>query len=433
MKTHPYIFIFSIGSLAVLGWWDHGKLTALRETRDRLSARAVKFGIPLENPSISKRLRPDRASEAKLAAARFIKHHKAHEAVKLAGEDPEKSPEIAANACFDWMAVLDSKQVRMVIEEVLNDPELDDKSRRKLIGNVVWLLVNDDPAGALALFSEFSTHLRDTGLGRQIAQSSLGALARESPHAALTWARDHAAGFPEIIKSTQETLISNTAIQDPALAFEIIRESGPHRNPGDLEAFILSSSKPEMRTMAFAALRQHLVMIDDQNVREEVEQRAWAGLAPGIAQDGFESGSKWLISVNLTAGELSNVLQRMGIGLANARKMEDTGRWVEWAAGILPAVDGEKCVLDMVKGWTSNDFHSAGLWLNACPESPMKLTAVRAYAETLARTEPEAAAQWALTLPPGKVRDQTLNNIYQNWPKEDATAKEAFATEHGVK
>ena len=41
--------------------------------------------------------------------------------------------------------------------------------------------------------------------------------------------------------------------------------------------------------------------------------------------------------------------------------------------------------------------------------------------------------QWIMTLPPGKDRDSTLKNIYQNWPKKDITARDAFAKGHGIK
>jgi hypothetical protein len=38
-----------------------------------------------------------------------------------------------------------------------------------------------------------------------------------------------------------------------------------------------------------------------------------------------------------------------------------------------------------------------------------------------------------MSLPPGENRDSTLKNIYQNWPKGDFAAAEAFAKKHGLK
>jgi len=90
----------------------------------------------------------------------------------------------------------------------------------------------------------------------------------------------------------------------------------------------------------------------------------------------------------------------------------------------------------MVSGWTQSDFQATGAWLNTTPTGPLKNSAIRSYAETVSRYEPEAAAQWALTLPPGEDRDQTLNRIYKNWPKKDDASKaaaEAFKSQYGVK
>ncbi len=42
------------------------------------------------------------------------------------------------------------------------------------------------------------------------------------------------------------------------------------------------------------------------------------------------------------------------------------------------------------------------------------------------------AVRW-MTLPLGRDRDETLNTIHMNWPKDDPTGKEAFVKEHGIK
>jgi hypothetical protein len=54
----------------------------------------------------------------------------------------------------------------------------------------------------------------------------------------------------------------------------------------------------------------------------------------------------------------------------------------------------------------------------------------------IASYEPEVAGQWAMTLPPGQDRDETLRDVYHIWPKEDPAAAEAaaaFAKLHGIK
>ena len=73
-------------------------------------------------------------------------------------------------------------------------------------------------------------------------------------------------------------------------------------------------------------------------------------------------------------------------------------------------------VRDLVGEWTQQDYVSAGKWLSAFPDGPAKSAAVEAYAEAVAEYEPHVAAQWAMTLPPGRARDSPCG-VYQNWPE----------------
>jgi hypothetical protein len=85
-----------------------------------------------------------------------------------------------------------------------------------------------------------------------------------------------------------------------------------------------------------------------------------------------------------------------------------------------------------MRNWTRNDYQSAGQWLTTAPDGLVKNAAIRSYAETVSPYDPETAAQWALTLPPGNERERTLRRIHQNWPADDSAAKEAFARKHGI-
>ena len=114
-------------------------------------------------------------------------------------------------------------------------------------------------------------------------------------------------------------------------------------------------------------------------------------------------------------------------------KSAETGQWIEWIGEKLPPEKTTDHIRNLVRNWTTNDYQAAGKWLAATPDGPAKNTSIRTYAETVASYEPETATEWARTLPPGKDREATLKHIHRNWPKEDATAKEAFAKKHGIK
>jgi hypothetical protein len=89
--------------------------------------------------------------------------------------------------------------------------------------------------------------------------------------------------------------------------------------------------------------------------------------------------------------------------------------------------------MDMMDTWTTHDYEAAGKWLASASDSPARNAAIRGYAKTVFKHDPETAMQWIMTLPPGSDRDNTLKNIHLNWPKYDPAGKEAFATEHGIK
>lgn len=431
MKARNCILLAAIIILALLGWWNQGELSALRESRDLLSARAEKLGIPAETTYPKKRPRPDRAAEARLAAAIFIKLHKRREAIRLAGGDPEASRETSANVFRKSLRPLDSKQIRVVIGEILGDPELDGRSRRKLIGQSLGFLAEKNPGAVLSLFSEFSPHLKDTGIGRQVVQKALGNLAEENPQAAYAWARTHAKEHPGIIARVKSTLVSATALRDPALAFEIVRELGSPNNADFAAASILRQPDHKLRSEAFEAFRGHLASLD-HNERRDVESRAWQTFAGQIAEDGFEKGSKWLLSVKPTPEELASVIRRMGSGLANSRRSEESALWMEWIAENLPAGTRNDHIARLMEQWTYSDYESAGKWLASAPGSPAKNAAIRGYAETVFKHDPETAMLWINSLPPGEERRQTLRFILENKLRDDPEAAAAFAKEHEI-
>ncbi len=90
---------------------------------------------------------------------------------------------------------------------------------------------------------------------------------------------------------------------------------------------------------------------------------------------------------------------------------DDTGKWIEWMSGKLPTGDWESKAGGMMDAWTRTDYKAAGLWLSQAADGPAKQAAVKSYAQAVAPYDPEAAVQWAKTLPAGKGRDELLEAI----------------------
>jgi hypothetical protein len=104
--------------------------------------------------------------------------------------------------------------------------------------------------------------------------------------------------------------------------------------------------------------------------------------------------------------------------------------------GELGFKDTNNAISNIVNAANSPEERTATLAALRSHLATLTDDAAKTTATTLSRYEPEAAAQWALTLPPGKDRDETLNQIYHAWPKTDPAAIEAadaFARQHGLK
>lgn len=74
-------------------------------------------------------------------------------------------------------------------------------------------------------------------------------------------------------------------------------------------------------------------------------------------------------------------------------------------SATFPPGKGEDPIMDMIRCWTNDDYEAAGKWLAAAPEGPAKNAAIRSYALTVFKHDPETSMQWIMTLPPDKSRN----------------------------
>ena len=265
--------------------------------------------------------------------------------------------------------------------------------------------------------------------------SSLGRWAEDDPLGALDWARKNAEKMPGLLsEDVKRGLIGGAATQNPKLAFDWVGELGV-RNPSQLYAEIAGVARTATeRTATLGALRDYLANRKDDVGSENIADVVVKRLAGTAMQEGFAAASEWVASAGLTDGEVARFASGLS-GAGGSAQSGEAGQWVEWVGMNLSTGKADEPIQNLVKGWTQNDYIAAGQWLTSMPEGPTKNSAVRSYAATVARYDPECAGQWAMTLPPGNDRDVTLNRIYQNLPKDDPASKqaaEAFAERHGI-
>lgn len=166
------------------------------------------------------------------------------------------------------------------------------------------------------------------------------------------------------------------------------------------------STTPAERTAILSALRDHLAAETGEEAGY-LRRSTLETLAANAMKDGFESATAWIDGAGLGDADA----ETMANGIKHWRTGPDTGKWIEWMGGKLPAEILNAKVIGMMNQWTSSDYKATGQWLNEASEGPAKVAAVRSYAHTLAPYDPAAAEQWAKTLPPGKEREELLEAI----------------------
>jgi hypothetical protein len=436
MKVSIAASILILLVAALFGVPGHQRLSTLRESHAKLVAAAAQLGVSIDtnNPDdpvrVTKREREDQEADARAAAAEFIAFAKEMEAMQKKGGPPDEAMQKRIMEIMDRMMSLDPAQLKILIAEVRAAKNLKDETRQNLIGFSIMTLSGDHPQAALALFTESSDLFTESGMGNHVISSSLAKWAKDDPLAAVEWVRKNSMKFPDLItEDAKRSLISGTAIQDPKLAFKLIGELGIKDASQSINGIVRAARTPEERTATLTALREHLATITDEKARRELSEKSVRCFTDNIVEAGFDDGTRWIAESDFTPAELDSFAS----GLRSYVKSDEVGKWIEWIGGKLPPEKADARIENLVSSWTRNDYQAAGKWLASAPDGPAKIAAVSAYAGTVSEYEPETAAQWALTLPPGKDRDQTLKTIYENWPKGDTAAREAFKQEHGIK
>ena len=438
MKISIALSFLILGLGSIFGWQESQRHATVRASRDQLVAEAAQFGVTLDSAQtrdgvrITKRDRErqqeDKELDAKNAAAEFIAFAKEMEVMESKGGRPDEAMQKKIMAVLGRMTALDPAQLKILIAEICANKDLKDQSREDLISFSIMTLSNDHPAAAITLLTESLSFLKNVGMTKEVMSSSLTSWAKDDPTAALQWVLSNGIKFPDLVDDqAKRGVIYGTAKNNPRLAFKLITELGIKDGNDAIRNIADGAKTPEERTATLAALRDHLATLPEGEVRDKASATALQSLGQNAVKEGFEAGSKWLETAALTPEQLAKICD-----FSSNMKREESGKWVEWLGAKLPIEKSKNSISKMVRSWTESDYQAAGKWLAATPNGPAKNTSIRSYAETVARYEPETAAQWAMTLPPGEDRQETLKNIYQRWPENDEAAKQAFKKLHGI-
>jgi hypothetical protein len=432
MKQSALISLMIFCLCAVPSLLQQRRLARTQAHYQTLEVAAAKLGItpPASGARLTKLQRADLEKQTRTQAAEVSAM-----AVKLANiaksqgrnsEDYLKQSEILMSK-LHGMA---ESQLRPLLAALQKNPQISEKSLREVTSLAIMQRSAAAPKAALALIHEFSDLLAKTTLRSDLISESLGSLATTSPAAALEWIRQNSVKIPELADDRISTeIIRGTAKNDPRVAFQLLTEMKVKDPAEAVQAIIeAGNTSAETRTSVLAALRDHLSTVTDLVTRGKIRDCAFASLAENIGPQGLDAMASWISQSKFTPEEKTQFAR----GLSYFSTRQDTGRWVEWLGENLPPEGISKPVGDLIGEWTQQDYQGAGTWLAAAAESPTKQAAVHAYAKAVAEYEPKVAEQWAMTLPAGPLKQETLRVIYRNWPSNDPQGASAFAADHGM-
>lgn len=428
MKARIIVLVSLAAIIAGAGWHESLRLSELRVRRQHAQREAARLAIESrasdEVAHKSARPRDPKAADDRQVVAEAISLVVDFEAAKKARSDSggDTSAE-SFEKLRKRLEGLSAAQVRRFIAEIRAREDISEAARKLPERIAIGSLLGRSPGEGLDLYVETNS-AEDARDGGSEVERALGSWAAKDSGAALEWIRRNLEKHGDFLSdSSKSEVIKQIASSNRKLAFQLIDELAIRTPAAATQSIVESAKTAEERTAAIADLREYLPKIRDEDQRFQAGDHALASMGTILSREGFEAATRWAESAGLTNSELASFGSSFGTSIKNGEQAE----WMEWFAKKLPDNLCERPIRQVMKYWAEEDYKAAGAWINNTPDGTMKQLAISAYACTVSNFEPEAAVQWAVTLPPGKLRVDTLHKIYHNWPTKDAASEAAAA------
>jgi hypothetical protein len=292
------------------------------------------------------------------------------------------------------LRTLSSTQIQSLLEEFRNPTGLSDDERKQALSILIATTAGRYPQSVLGML--MSDENKELPYRREGMKAAIKSLSATEPSAAMAWLQSLPPGSPWIKELLPEA-IEFTAYSDLQVAADLIREFGVDRY------MKFASDLPEALDASQCGEWIDILRASPDDFDIDIRTKAIGKMGAPIARQGFEKGTRWIAAHLKEPEEIAALLNAITIERSNP----ETGRWIEWSGKHLPESMRDQQVESMISKWTTRDHLAAGEWLAALPNSPTKVAAAAGFAKTVAPFEPDAAMEWAQTLPPGPARDAT--------------------------
>lgn len=417
-------------------------LAKLREQHRQVIQEAATLGIssdatePFTPTRSTKRQRDDGERKAKDFANTLVAFAKEMKEMEKNGTQPDEEMQKRIFDMVEGMYSLKGSELKIVIADLRSRSDLDDETRKEMIGFSIMMLAQQHPQTALAIFTESADMLDDNPMSNHVLSSALSQWAKDQPLEALEWIKQNAEKHPELVtEQTKRAVVIGASESDFGLAFQLSSELKlTAADDSILRSLARSAKTPERQADFLAALRKQAASMLDKEAAAQMMNSGIGTLFSTVADGGFDKAMEWMKTSGLNTDETSNLIKSMdqlGYHITKA----DTGKWLDWIstnAGTVGVSDkSESATRNLVRNWTQNDYKAAGEWLASAPAGPQKETATIAYLETVAPYDSDVAAQWADTLT-GEKKTEALRKIHITLKNKNPQAAEDFANKHGI-
>lgn len=388
-----------------LGWQNQRSMASAEARHAKLASAAQLAGISLDRPAPTsarqktKRDRPDQQVDVSKLIAGVQVFLKLEES-----ESPSPEDEKPLMETMEQISRLSLEQLETVIRAIRTAADLNDQERSDIIVMLVKMTALEHPEYLLQSLATVP-EIQENFIKEKVDLISVAfqPWLRKEPVAAGEWAKKN---LDKLSSYNRLYVIRENAKQDPARALKLMGEL-QLENPIAGYAEILAQTPPGAGEPALTAARKSLAALPDEKSKDAAGRELFSDLANKLAGENYEAGRQWLEAAKLNPTEV----EILGMNIARCTKLQNPSQWIDWIGSQLPADKATASIQSLVREWTQTDYQAAGKWLTATPNGPTKNAAVRAYAETVAKADPEVAKQWALTLPPGKDRENSLKRI----------------------
>ena len=426
MKCRIVVFLLIVAAICGFGWYNARGLSQVRERQRILRDEAGRLGIlPGQSGGMLRQPKPHRntAAAGKMLAPEDIALMKELEQSRKPPAKPVAGFWERHAAMVARIKAMTPAQIRKFIAEARAHEELSPESRQMLVQTAIEALIDQSPAAGLDLY----TGMQDLFSPDNVCWSVSGGVvkwAKKDPSAALDWVRGNLAEHSDLINNDARCAVAEgAALSDRKLAFRLIGELGIDPPANATQGIVDTAKTPAERIAALADLREYAPTIEDRDDRFRAKDYAIAVFGKNLAKEDFQAAIVWVASAGLTNSEIASFGSDIGCSVKNG----DQAKWLDWFSEKLAAGGYQRAVCQLITNWTAKDHEAVGNWLNAAPTGPVKNYAISVFADEVAHYQPDAAIQWAVTLPAGKARDETLHTIYHNWPKKDPAGEAAAA------